>query len=86
MALELNEQDVTLIGQVERGIDGTDNYYAVGPLEEGTSLEAIRGAFLQRYYRDTAYPGGYFCHNVSVVPQEHSTTRFIVTVHGRYDV
>jgi len=75
---------VQTIGKIGIGIDGADQYVLLR-CDEDASDDQIHNWLLERCYRDTNTPGGYFCHRVTILPHLDSDSR-IGIIHHRYDV
>ena len=76
---------VTHIGDIPMGSDGRDYYLMLTRLDDDLSEDDAHNWLLERYYRDTNTPGGYFCHRVTIVPMPHSDNECIGIVHQRFD-
>jgi hypothetical protein len=74
------------IGAIDLGVDGSDEYLLVWDNEQEHSAEELEQHLLERYFRDTNTPGGYFCYSVIVGRHPYYTDKFIATVFHRYDV
>lgn len=80
----MNELEITPIGDINKGIDGLDKFYLVRPLADDITLSSIRIAFEQHCNLfSSSHPGALFC--VSIVRQQYQQDVYIVTVHYRYD-
>lgn len=74
------------IGVIERGIDGRDEFLLVTDSDDDLDLQEVQRILIEQFYVDTGTPGGYFCHNVRVIPDDVHLDRCIAIVQHRYDV
>lgn len=81
----LSKYKVQKIGEINYGIDGRDEYLLAKGIEDEVNESELEEIYLSRFYRDCDYPGGYFCHRVTVQKMPFSNEAFIV-IHHRYDV
>lgn len=82
----MNELEITPIGDINKGIDGSDKFYLVRPLADDITLSSIRIAFEQHCNLfSSSHPAALFCSAVSIVRQQYQQDVYIVTVHYRYD-
>ena len=85
--------NITKIGAIEHGIDGTDTFFLVEMTEEECDeyvtaearLEYVQNKVLSGVYRPCTRPGGSFCGSVLVSPKQYSDTAFICIAESRYD-
>jgi len=77
---------VKIIGVIDDGIDGSDEYLLVASDNDSATIEDVETEFLNLYYCDTHRAGAYFCHTVTVQKKSYSDNEFIVIIHHRYDV
>lgn len=85
--MNLDTLQITKIGSVPLGVDGSDEYLLVWDNEIAHNTEALERHLTEMYFRDTTTPGGYFCYAVSVFPDPNSYGyKHIAVVHHRYDV
>ena len=77
---------LTLIGDIDQGIDGRDQYVRIKRLDDDLDLDLAHDWLRQRYYHRTGRPGGYFCTSVTIVPLPHNISECIGIIHHRYDV
>lgn len=82
---EGNAFEQEAIGSIVKGVDGTDEYLHVRCLTADSDEATVERAVMQRYYRDTDTPGGYFCRNATVMRKRYSDNEYVVIVHHRYD-
>jgi hypothetical protein len=84
------EVDVTKIGRIALGVDGSDEYVQLiflGRRETPPSKDFARDWLLDRVYKDTTQEaGGYFCHNATILSYPHKANAFVGIIHHRYDV
>ena len=73
------------IGKIEMGIDGCDEYVRLRA-NESTTVDQAHEWLLNRVYRDTNQAGGYFCHQVTIMPRPYFNDEFVGIIHHRYDV
>ena len=81
----LSKYKVQKIGDISHGIDGRDEYLLAKGLEDDVDVSELEEAYLSRFYRDCDYPGGYFCHSITVQKMPFGNEAIIV-IHHRYDV
>lgn len=85
--MNINTLQISKIGCIPQGVNGTDEYLLVWDNETAHSAEQLKRHLTEVYYRDTNAPGGYFCHSVSVIPHPaHHGYKHIAIVHHRYDI
>lgn len=79
------EITVTKIGNIEQGIDGTDQYLLLTRKDDSFTPEEARDWLLPQVYRETYQEaGGYFCKRVTVMQKTDS--QVVAIVHHEYDV
>lgn len=79
--------DVTRIGRIDHGIDGSDEYLLVRDTEEDLTPERAIEWLMPKYYRETRAPAGdYFCNTIRAVQAQYRENTCICTVEHRYDV
>lgn len=78
--------ELTRIGTIELGIDGSDEYLLVRDLEGTVDADDVYDALIARFYRESSHAGGYFCRSLRVMPDPYYTTQCVVVVQHRYDV
>ena len=82
----MNELEITPIGDINKGIDGLDKFCLVRARADDITLSSIRIAFEQHCNLfSSSHPGALFCSAVSIVRQQYQQDVYIVTVHYRYD-
>ena len=82
----MNELEITPIGDINKGIDGLDKFCLVRPRADDITMSSIRIAFEQHCNLfSSSHPGALFCSAVSIVRQQYQQDVYIVTVHYRYD-
>jgi hypothetical protein len=84
-SLKGNIMKIDSIGKLSLGIEGADEYvrlYAEQPTTEGEAHSWL----LERAYRDTNKPGGYYCHRVTILPSPFHDDEFVGIIHHRFDV
>lgn len=79
------EIKITPIGEINKGVDGKDQYLLLTRLDDDLSPDFAENWLLPQVYRDTNTPGGYFCHRVTI-SKLPSDNEVIAIVHHRYDV
>ena len=85
--MKTDSLQITKIGSVPQGVNGSDEYLLVWDNEIAHSAEALERHFAELYYRNTNTPGGYFCHCVRVFEDPlHQGHKHIAIVYHRYDV
>lgn len=78
---------LTNIGNINKGIDGTDQYVLVENVEgDNLDLDTVHENLLDMYYRDCCVPGGYFCKTVQIIPDPVHSRKCIAVIQHRYDV
>jgi hypothetical protein len=77
---------ISRIGDISKGIDGRDEYVLLTCLDDAIDFESVYLWLLQRVYRETNTPGGYFCHDVTIVPMPYADNKCIGIIHHRFDV
>lgn len=75
-----------LIGNLELGIDGRDEYVLVTNPEGKLSIEQAEDFVLSRVYRNSTGAGSYYCTSAYGSPVKYSVNQVIVSVHHRYDI
>lgn len=75
---------MTLIGNVNQGIDGRDEYVLMVRLDDDLTPEQAREWLLPQVYRESTHPGDYFCTSVTVLPRSDNCC--VAIVHRRFDV
>lgn len=78
--------DITRIGTIEHGIDGSDEYLLVRDREQELDEQHLADLLDRRYYRRSSHPGGYFCTTQRIIHDPIHDDRCIVIVQHRYDV
>lgn len=82
------EVDVTKIGRIDLGVDGSDEYVQLffkGAMPP--SKDFAHDWLLSRVYKDTTQEaGGYFCHRVTLLRYPQRKREFVGIIHHRYDV
>lgn len=78
--------DITPIGTICYGIDGTHEYLLVRDLEQELDQQHLALLLEQRYYCRSSYPGGYFCTTQRIIPDPIYDNRCIVIIYHEYDV
>lgn len=82
----MNELEITPIGDINKGIDGLDKFCLVRARADDITMSSIQIAFEQHCARlSSSHPGALFCSAVSIVRQQYQQDVYIVTVHYRYD-
>lgn len=80
------EIKVAKIGVIDQGIDGRDEYVLLTRSDDELTPEQAENWLLDRVYRHTDRPGGYFCNTVLATQAPSSTNAVICIVQHRYDV
>ena len=82
------DADVTTIGNIDLGVEGTDQYVHMFFLGEAIpSKDFAHDWLLGRVYKDTTQEaGGYFCHRVTILSYPQRKREFVGIIHHRYDV
>lgn len=78
--------DITRIGVIDHGIDGSDEYLSVRDLEQEIDRQHLALLLDKRYYYRCTRAGGYFCYTQRIIPDPIHDDRCIVIVQHRYDV
>lgn len=79
--------EVTQIGVIQApAVQATDEYVLLTRRDEDLSPEQAQEWLLQRCYRDTSSPGGYFCHRVQAVQKPNASHEVICIIEHRYDI
>ena len=78
--------DITRIGTIDHGIDGSDEYLSVRDREQEIDRQHLARLLDRRYYCRSSRPGGYFCTMQRIIPDPVHDNRCIVIVQHRYDV
>ena len=82
----MNEVKTQHIGRIHFGIDGNDEYVLLEFAEDMTS-NAANEWLLSRVYQDTTQEaGGYFCKQVTIMPNPYHANKFVGVIHHQYDV
>ena len=76
-----------VIGDVDQGINGRDQYVLIKDLEDEINLDDVRNFAEENFCYDTNRPGGAFCYRITVVPASPlHNNQCIAIIHHRYDV
>jgi hypothetical protein len=80
--------DYQTIGEIHLGAEGWDQYIKLKAKGgEAPMWDDVHDWLLRRHYRDTKEEaGGYYCHQVTVMPRPRYPDEFVGIVHHRYDV
>ena len=81
--LSIKDLTLTNIGSVDFAFEGSDQYVLVCGKDITLTKEETFNILQPFYYTDCKQPGGYFCHNISVI--EQWINKMIVIVHHRFD-
>ena len=81
----LSKYKVQKIGEIDKGIDGKDEYLLAKDLEDDINVSELEETYLSRFYRECNYSGGYFCHHVTVQKMPFGN-KAIIVIHHQYDV
>jgi hypothetical protein len=73
------------IGRLSLGIEGANEYVHIYA-EQPTTEEEAHSWLLDRAYRDTHQPGGYYCHRVTIMPLPLHDDQFVGIIYHRFDV
>lgn len=89
MASKINPEymviTVTKIGNIEKGIDGTDQYLLLSRSDANLTATQAHKWLMPQVYRETYQEaGGYFCNRVTVMKK--SDSQVVAIVHHEYDV
>lgn len=89
MASKINPEymviTVTKIGNIEKGIDGTDQYLLLSRSDANLTATQAHKWLMPQVYRETYQEaGGYFCKRVTVMKK--SDSQVVAIVHHEYDV
>jgi hypothetical protein len=74
-----------MIGTINMGIDGTDEY-ALLRVEGDVTIQELKNFLKDRYRCDSSYPGAWFCRGVTAMPKPYFNDEFVVIIHDRMDV
>lgn len=77
---------VTPIGKVYSRDDGADEYILVRNPEDDITEEQFIAQVFWRYYRESSYPGDYFCTNYQWIANPIHTDRAIVVIYHSRDI
>lgn len=77
--------NITTIGFIDKGIDGKDQYLLVEDNEDNLTPEQAYDHVMPMYYRESTYPGSYFCTSLRVQQVQYRDNEVIVIVEHRYD-
>ena len=83
------EVNVTKIGRIDLGVEGSDEYVQLVFLcwRATPSKDFAHAWLLGRVYKDTTQEaGGYFCHNATILSHPHRSNEFVGIIHHRFDV
>ena len=69
---------VTKIGNIDHGIDGSDEYLLLSDNEDNLTENQAWEYLHPLVYRDTETPGGYFCHTVKTLQKSDNSVVCIV--------
>lgn len=91
MSNQIFEHDnfkVTLIGRIEQGIDGNDEYVRIESLDgEPITTEQIDNLFWDKWgYQTRQEAGGYFCTSYTVFNYQYGDDRAVLCINHRYDI
>jgi len=75
---------VTKIGNIDHGIDGSDEYLLLSDNEDNLSENQAWKYLHPLVYRDTDTPGGYFCHTVKTL--QKSDNSVVCIVYHQYNI
>ena len=79
--------DLTRIGELQYGIDGSDEYFKLTTDDDELHVNNVDEFFHENFYRETTRPaGGYFCKSYSFLKEYPDDTHGVLIVHHRYDV
>lgn len=71
------------IGYIHHDVGGSDQYVLITCHD--ASQKKIHREILDRFFKTTESPGGYFCHTVLIIPHADKG-KFIGVIHHRYDI
>lgn len=81
----LSKYKVQKIGEINHGIDGRDEYLLAKGIEDEIDENELHETYLSIFYRESDYPGSYFCNRVTVQKMPFGNEAIIV-IHHSYDV
>jgi len=80
------ELKIERIGSIDVDLGAVDEYFVITRRDDDLDIDQLQEYMLAIYYRDTSIAGGYFCHQVTVMPVPYSDNRAICIVHHRHDI
>ena len=85
---EYDNLKITLIGRVDDGIDGSDEYVLLTSTDgELISTEQIDQLFWEKWrYETQQEAGGYFCKSYCVFPHQYGADRVVLCIKHQYDI
>ncbi len=81
----LSKYKVQKIGEINHGIDGRDEYLLAKGIEDEIDENELYETYLSIFYRESDYPGAYFCNQITVQKMPFGNEAIIV-IHHSYDV
>jgi hypothetical protein len=79
---------VTLIGRVDDGIEGSDEYVLLTSKDgEPITTEQIDQLFWEKWrYETQQEAGGYFCKTYYTFPHQYGADRVVLCIKHQYDI
>jgi hypothetical protein len=84
--MEQPQLESTVIGDIYKGIDGSDRYLLVRRLDDDLTEEDVESHIFPTYYRRGNGSGTMFCTSYRYIQDPVHTNRAIVIIQNRYDV
>ena len=75
--------DLQVIGEIDKGIDGRQQYVLLTNKEDGLTLDEAHQYLTEHFWRDCNHPGGYFCRLFDVF--QKTDNQVIGIIHHQYD-
>jgi len=75
---------ITKIGSIDNGIDGSDEYLLLTDTEDNLTENDAWEYLYPLVYRDTDTAGAYFCHHVKAMQKTDNTV--VCIVYHQYNV
>jgi hypothetical protein len=76
--------NITKIGSIDNGIDGSDEYLLLTDTEDDLTENDAWEYLYPLVYRDTDTAGAYFCHHVKAMQKTDNTV--VCIVYHQYNV
>jgi len=76
--------NITKIGSIDNGIDGSDEYLLLTDTEDNLTENDAWEYLYPLVYRDTDTAGAYFCHHVKAMQKTDNTV--VCIVYHQYNV